>query len=375
MNTCNAVILSGVNAGHKCSAPNLRILHAIDSDYCGTHNNSVKKHGPNAFALMTLKAVEYTKKQNELEKSLLNNEIDQETYEDRLDQALIAYKEKRKILVREQKNKIEETGIDPDAEIKAKKKQDRLGRIERLARIRRYYEERILVRNAGQVILPQDHLANDQYVGYYEERRNRINPRVNVNEDIHAFAFDDQSVHTTVVNNQTQTIIEKVLNIAEIPEEYKWSETTCSKTPSEVIAECTLTQLATYQMMRMYCTIEHDNVTERMGEGIYGRTLDAVWQFIKHSSDRKCLTKTLKTELEDNIGMCHEGNLSRLANVLAGYIDGISFKKSIEIVQDEFPKLMEISDVNERKSRGIEILKEQGIAEKDWDNWLDALVV
>ena len=111
-----------------------------------------------------------------------------------------------------------------------------------------------------------------------------------------------------------------------------------------------------------------------MGRGIYGKVLDAVWQFIRKSSDKECLYKILKTELEDNIGMCEQGNLTRLCNILSGYMDGIAPPESLnEKLGRLFGDLAKNPDEESRKKAGLEILKENTVPEDQWAVWLDAL--
>ena len=101
---------------------------------------------------------------------------------------------------------------------------------------------------------------------------------------------------------------------------------------------------------------------------------DGVWQYIRDSEDKACLVKILKTELEDNIGMCAQGNLSRICNVLSGYLQGIGQSESIStILGREFPKLMEIEREADRFREGERILRENNVPEVEWEVWLDPL--
>jgi PII-like signaling protein len=70
-----------------------------------------------------------------------------------------------------------------------------------------------------------------------------------------------------------------------------------------------------------------------------------------------------------------QGNLSRLCNVLSGYLDDIKIAETpAERLGREFPKLMEIADESERLRRGRDILKEVGLPVAEWSAWTDALV-
>lgn len=187
------------------------------------------------------------------------------------------------------------------------------------------------------------------------------------NGELGKISADPQNVHTRVVVNNTNTILDKILKI-EVPGDYKWNMNTVSKTPGEVISECRLTIKAANTMMSKYTS--YANVYN-LGDGAYGRVLDCVWQYVRNSKDKADLCAIMKVELEDNIGMCEQGNLSRLANVLSGYLDGVgSIGGNAEELGREFPKLWEIDDEDERVEEGNKILDRLKISDegvrKEW---------
>jgi hypothetical protein len=95
---------------------------------------------------------------------------------------------------------------------------------------------------------------------------------------------------------------------------------------------------------------------------------------VKGHDDKSLLIKTLKTELEDNIGMCAQGNLSRLCNVLQGYVDGLSVTPIAEILGDLFPPLMEIESADERRERGLQIMRTYNVPDDQHNDWLESLM-
>ncbi len=189
--------------------------------------------------------------------------------------------------------------------------------------------------------------------------------------ELEAFVGDNQNVHRTETVKMVTATVEKVLKI-EVPKAYRWNSRIISKTPGCIIAECRLSIQAGMAMMEKYS--KADNIYE-LGNGIYGRVLDCVWQFISKSDDKQSLCAILRSELQDNVGMCMQGNLSRLCNVLSGYIDEIKLIESpSERLGREFPKLMEIEDVTQRLSKATAILAEVGLPSAEWSAWTDALV-
>ena len=132
-------------------------------------------------------------------------------------------------------------------------------------------------------------------------------------------ANDNQSVHTSEVVKKFKEMVERIRKI-EVPEEYRWNMTKVSKTMADIIAECELTPQAAWQFSSKYCAA--DTIYE-MEEGIFGKLMDSVWQHVKNSDEPSELKKIVKEELEMNIGMCAQGNITRVANILVGILEGL----------------------------------------------------
>jgi hypothetical protein len=196
------------------------------------------------------------------------------------------------------------------------------------------------------------------------------NARVPVGR-LERIANDNQNVHTTEAVNQTKEIVKKVLAIP-VPMEYQWNVYWVSKTPGEIITDCML-QINPARIMMDKYTLS-DDIYE-MGPGIYGKVLDGVWQYIKNSKDKKDLCKILAQELKDNVGMCLQGNLSRLCNVLAGYMENIGSQESIaEILGREFAIISQIADYDERFAKANKILDDNEVTDAEIrEAWISAL--
>ena len=209
-----------------------------------------------------------------------------------------------------------------------------------------------------------------QYIYIHMQNGNQIDQLNNVLHANHEdrlgnIANDRQSVHTTVVVEKVKTMVDKIIKI-EVPSEY---QTETLKTTAEIILECKLSKKAAWQMMSKYCD---DESIYELGNGIYANVLNCVWQYIKSSPDANDLKKILAVEMEDNIGMCSQGNLSRLCNILSGYIDGlvIDNRSILEVLGDKLSNLMSIDNKVERLNLAEGILKEMNIPEVDWSTWI-----
>jgi len=183
-------------------------------------------------------------------------------------------------------------------------------------------------------------------------------------------ANDNQNVHTELIVNQTKKNVQEILKIP-VPEIFKWQKNKLSMTYKQIILFCHLSPKSAWQFSAMYCS---EATIYDLEPGIFGKVVDGVWQYIRSSPDKADLKKILAAELRDNVGMCAQGNLSRMCNVLQGYLEGIEQKESVStILGREFPKLMEIENPVERESRGVAILRENAVPEGEWETWLEPL--
>lgn len=212
--------------------------------------------------------------------------------------------------------------------------------------------------------------ARDAYL-QRQAARNRIpNPAPQpVGRELAQLAADRQNVHTDVVVEKVKRTVETVLKIP-VPPEY---QTETLKTSGEIILECGLTKQSAWQMMAKYCA---DDDIYDMGHGIYGRVLNSVWQYIKASPHKEDLKKILAVELKDNIGMCAQGNLSRLCNILSGYLDGVDAeaKSKNEIIGERFSALANIIDQQQRIEAGLSVLEELEVPAEERGQWMGALI-
>jgi len=182
------------------------------------------------------------------------------------------------------------------------------------------------------------------------------------------FANDPQNVHTAMVVQQVKDNVQKILGIP-VPADFQHTQ----KTLGEIITECNIPDAATLQMSVKYCS--SDDIYE-LGHGIYRRVLNGVWQYIKTSPHTDDLKKILRVEMTDNIGMCAQGNLSRLCNILSGYLDGINTdtRSKNEILGERFAALMKLESHMEKVAEGVRILHEFNVPQEEHEDWLSPLI-
>lgn len=370
MNNCIAIKGNGQVCGKGCRGQDLR---------CSTHMRTLHTNGPHTTAKKELgyqhraaqvRMINETEAQVRLEmdrnvRMRMNQDMDHQ-----LNLLRLQHRREMELLIREQQDEVRRTGIDPDADAN-RRRQDQ----------RRQQQEAIRARWQNQIAharigfdLGAD-IAEDQAQRVLEEierhRAAQLAARVVQRGELEEFARDNQNVHTTVAVTQTKEMVERILSIP-VPAEYRWNMTECSKTPGEIISNCKLTPKGAWQMQAKYC---QDEEIYELGKGIYGKVLDGVWQYIKNSNDKEDLYKVLKQEMEDNVGMCAQGNLTRLCNILSGYMEGIGVQESpAEILGRKLPLLMEIDDRVERLKQAFNLLTELKIPDNQWLTWVEPLM-
>jgi hypothetical protein len=321
-------------SGDQCTAL------CLEGQRCKTHQRSIILHGPNNTRRRELKFIHM---KNVRIIDATRNNIERQTYQANIRLEQIRYQtavHDLEILIAQE---TEALGRNADQEaIEA-----RLRRNQEAARIwNERFERRRLERLAHQQ-------ANIQ---------NQIEQ--NIEQNLGAFAQDRQNIHTTIVVQKVHEMVKLITQIP-VPPEY---ETETLKTPGEIILECGLSKKAAWQMMSKYC--EEVDIYD-LGVGIYPKILNSVWQYIKHSEHREDLKKILKTEMQDNIGMCQQGNLSRLCNILSGYLDGLNahVQSPKEILGDRLAELLR-REPEDMYQQARQILYELMIAPEEWDDWL-----
>lgn len=175
-----------------------------------------------------------------------------------------------------------------------------------------------------------------------------------------AFTQDNQNVHRSETVKYVTDTYNKLLKIA-VP--------TDQNTLAEIIQHCKLPPKAIMLLTNHYC----DPVDIYDLPKPYPKAIDAVWAYIRVHPEKQELYVRVRDELTDNIGMCAQGNLSRLCNILSGYLDGITPPVAKgELVQQKISAIA-MDDEGDKVVRGRQALREMEIPEEDWAPWIEAL--
>ena len=174
-----------------------------------------------------------------------------------------------------------------------------------------------------------------------------------------AFVADNQNVHRKDTVDYVKDIFEKLMMIP-VP--------ITQKTLGTIFSNCLIAPQAAQLLVKMYT--EPTSIYEI--PLAYPKALDAVCAYIESSSNKIELYKRIAEELTDNIGMCAQGNLSRLCNILSGYVDGISPPVAQgELLQNRMSAIAGDAD-GDKVERAKIALRELHIDEGQWAPWIEA---
>lgn len=185
--------------------------------------------------------------------------------------------------------------------------------------------------------------------------------------ELAAFATDVQNVHTKATNSTTDKGLKLLLanpvtdpidiymmialSIPEGTSQQRWN----------VVAA---------DVMKWYDT----RTCRVVGDFLYRRTLDALWVRIEASKNREELVKRLWEEWTESLGMCCDGHITRLINVLVGFDPEFLPPVSVgELLQQRMAALAELDiETEEKVTRAKAIFDELGTPEDQRGAWIEA---
>jgi len=184
-------------------------------------------------------------------------------------------------------------------------------------------------------------------------------------------ADDRQNVHTGPVVKQTNAGEEKLLSV----------RTDGKPVGLRVLRSFVLHGGSMQGFMRVANDVEHWYSTEtcrRAGDRLYGRLLEGLWTLIEQqpSDQRTELKSRLWQEAVESVGMCCEGHIARLVNVMAGFDE--AFKPRVSIGEAIQAKMAELSGSEaltaaEKVATARVFLTALAMSADDQAPWLEAL--
>jgi hypothetical protein len=184
--------------------------------------------------------------------------------------------------------------------------------------------------------------------------------------DLKAFATDTQNIHRSSVQTATHKAVLQLM---------KRTVTIDQETLVEIIPDIENTKKISIKGVsreRVIMELQHDYYESIAFRIPYGDVLDRVWGFIRHHKERHELFIRLVQEIVEGIGMCTNGKMARLVNVLQGYDDTLHVDPPKEIFHEKMAQLMKIPKA-ERVDTARILFIEFSILESEQKPWLDLL--
>ena len=202
---------------------------------------------------------------------------------------------------------------------------------------------------------------------------NEVRPQVQ-RGNLQVIAMDRQNVHTRAVSQQTNKGLEVLLALQKqrnrtmrAPEWFASKWLVRSYGPWQAVSR-TVTDI-----MQWYNT----NTCRASGDQLYRHTLDGLYLRISSHSSEEVKTELYKRTFEEcfeSIGLCCDGHISRLCNVLVGFDD--AFEPPVpfgEILQNKMAALFALDIPTEEKlTQAIAFFNEYAVSEEERAPWLEA---
>jgi hypothetical protein len=186
-------------------------------------------------------------------------------------------------------------------------------------------------------------------------------------------ARDSQNVHTAAVTNQTNSAEQKLLSTI-IPED---QQTELTITREWLSAPSLSIRFATY--LKVINDMNHwfrMRSCRRDNDQLYHNLLRGLVAMLnrQETETKKELYKRLWEECQDSVGMCCEGHISRLCNVLVGFDESFQSHLSLgEILQNKMAAIAGLDVSTEMKhTHANAIFDELGVPQEQRTAWLEA---
>lgn len=173
-------------------------------------------------------------------------------------------------------------------------------------------------------------------------------------------ALDPQNVHTTTVVKQTNCGLDVLLAIENAPAAI-----------DAIYDQIHLSQAVADDIKKWYNTTSCKSVND----WLYRRAVNGLWSLIQASTHKEELLKRFVEEATESVGMCCEGHMSRLANVMVGFDS--RFAPPVpkgELVQQRMAAIamMDVTD-DEKRVAAAGVLDELQVPVAERAAWLDGL--
>lgn len=184
--------------------------------------------------------------------------------------------------------------------------------------------------------------------------------------DLRAFAGDGQNIHRESVQTATHRTIAAI-----IAKPLAADQDTLAEVIKSFVDVIKWGNISSRE--KMIATVSNDYATVGAFDTKYSTVLDHVWAFIRSHKEYKELCLRLAEEIKGGIGMCSNGKMCRLVNVLQGFDETLEPEPPRELFQTRIGTLMS-RPLAEREAAARALFVEFKIPEKEHSVWLEPLL-
>ena len=190
--------------------------------------------------------------------------------------------------------------------------------------------------------------------------------------DLRAFAADTQSVHRSSVQNAAVRGIAVILRYP-VADDQRTIQEISHNFATYIAFQGSATHTPALLHRRVVHEITQDyNLTSAFAH-TYAEVLDHVWAFIRNHKEKPELVVRLAQEISEGIGMCSNGKMSRLLNVVQGYDETLVAAPPREVFQSAIARLMS-NPIGTREAAARALFAEYQIPAEEHAVWLEPLL-
>lgn len=197
--------------------------------------------------------------------------------------------------------------------------------------------------------------------GYYEEQ---TPPQ----QELGRLAHDKQNVHTRYVSEQTNETMNYLLKQG--PQTWKAYHQSTYQDVRNTINDLIKRDDVKRDVKRWYNTA----TCREENDYLYRKCLIGLIEVIFKHPHREELLKRCGEEMVESVGMCCEGHISRLCNVLVGFDENV--KQELSLGEQLQNKMAEIArketSTEEKQEEARVVLRELGLPETEHQVWIEA---
>ena len=223
--------------------------------------------------------------------------------------------------------------------------------------------------------------ANDPFNEYFEWRLrggrglppNEVPPQV-PRGNLHLIAIDRQNVHTRAVSQQTNKGLDVLLTLQK-------QRNRVMRSPEWFAARWLLRSYGSWQIVSRTVTDMvqwyNTNTCRAAGDQLYRLTLDGLYLRISSHPSEEVKAELYKRAFEEcfeSVGLCCDGHISRLCNVLVGFDDAFEPPVAFgEVLQNKMAALFALDiPTDEKLQQAIAFFNEYAVPEAERAPWLEA---